>query len=275
MNIYNKLIVRPYIFLRITGMTPAKFNTIIKQLYPIWKKQHLKKKKIDGRPFGIINLENQLLCLLIYYRTYTTQIFIGFWFRVDDATVCRSIKRLEPMLFKIVSIEKRKKLTEYDLETLLLDATEQRTQGTGKSNCPYYSGKKKCSTIKTELIMTKAGKIIQLSDSFPGSFHDITVRKKSSPIPNCKSIYADSGYQGLSKDYPNIKLPKKKSRGKPLSDKDKNYNKSIHYVRNGVEFKFRELKIFQILYQTYRNLKPTYNIKMGIISGIVNFKNGF
>jgi len=139
MNIYNKLVVRPYIFLRITGMSPAKFNTIIKQLYPIWKKKHLKKKKIDGRPYGIINLENQLLCLLIYYRTYTTQIFIGFWFRVNDATVCRSIKRLEPLLSKVVSIEKRKKLTEYDLETLLLDATEQRTQGTGKNNCPYYS----------------------------------------------------------------------------------------------------------------------------------------
>ena len=45
------------------------------------------------------------------------------------------------------------KLTEDTLRTLLLDATEQRTQGTGESKCPYYSGKKKSHTIKTSLIV--------------------------------------------------------------------------------------------------------------------------
>ena len=275
MNLYNKLVSRPYIFLRITGISPGKFNDIIKKLLPIWNKKHLKKKKLDGRPYGIGSLENQLLCLLIYYRTYTTQLFIGFWFRVDDATVCRTIKRLEPLLSQVIKIKKEPKLTEDTLQTLLLDATEQRTQGTGESKCPYYSGKKKCHTIKTEIIMKNKGKIIQVSDPFPGSVHDITVRRESDPIPESKSIYADSGYQGLEEDYSHIKLPKKKPKGKPQSEEDKKYNKSVHYVRNPVEFKFRELKIFQILYQVYRNSKPSYAIKMAIITGIVNLKNGF
>jgi hypothetical protein len=275
MNLYNKLVNRPYIFLRITGISTGKFNDIIKKLQPIWYKKHLNKKILDGRPYGVGSLENQLLCLLIYYRTYTTQLFIGFWFRVDDATVCRTIKRLEPFLFQVVKIEKEPKLSEDTLRTLLLDATEQRTQGTNDFDCPYYSGKKKCHTIKTEIIMTKKGKIIQISQPFPGSVHDITVRRESDPIPESKSIYADSGYQGLANDYSNIKLPKKKLRGKPLSEEEKKYNKSVHYVRNPVEFKFRELKIFQILYQTYRNSKLSYAIKMLIIAGIVNLKNGF
>ncbi len=275
MNLYTKLVSRPYIFLRITGISRVKFNDIIKQLQPIWNKKHLKKKKLDGRPYGIGSLENQLLCLLIYYRTYTTQLFIGFWFRVDDATVCRTIKRLEPFLSQVIEIKKDPKLSEDILRTLLLDATEQRTQGSGETNCPYYSGKKKCHTIKTEIIITNKKKIIQVSEPFPGSIHDITIRRESDRIPECKSIYADSGYQGLEKDYSNIKLPKKKPRGKPLSEEEKKYNKSIHYVRNPVEFKFRELKIFQILYQTYRNSKLSYAIKMAIITGIVNFKNGF
>ncbi|MCP3658840.1 MAG: hypothetical protein GY830_00390 [Bacteroidetes bacterium] len=50
MNLYNKLVSRPYIFVRITGMSPGKFNDIIKKLQPIWNKKHLKKKKLDGRP---------------------------------------------------------------------------------------------------------------------------------------------------------------------------------------------------------------------------------
>ncbi|MCP3658766.1 MAG: transposase family protein [Bacteroidetes bacterium] len=41
------------------------------------------------------SLENQLLCLLIYYRTYTTQLFIGFWFRVDDATVWALLQKMK------------------------------------------------------------------------------------------------------------------------------------------------------------------------------------
>ena len=176
---------------------------------------------------------------------------------------------------QVIEIKKKPKLSEDILRTLLLDATEQRTQGTGETNCPYYSGKKKCHTIKTEIIMTNKGKIIKVSDPFPGSVHDITVCRESDPIPESKSIYADSGYQGLDKDYSNIKLPKKKSRGKPLSEEEKKHNKSIHYIRNPVEFKFRELKIFQILYQTYRNSKLSYAIKMAIITGIVNLKNGF
>jgi hypothetical protein len=259
-------------------MSPGKFSDIMKKLQPIWNKKHLKKKKLDGRPYGVGSLENQLLCLLIYYRTYTTQLFIGFWFRVDDATVCRTIKRLEPFLSQIIKITKEPKLSEDALRTLLLDATEQRTHSTQNSRdekCPYYSGKKKCHTIKTEIIMTNKGKIIQLSSPFPGSVHDLSIRRESDPIPEAKSIYADSGYQGLDKEYPHIKLPKKKPIGKPLNEEEEKYNKSVHHVRNPVEFKFRELKIFQILYQTYRNSKCSYAIKMAIIAGIVNFKNGF
>ncbi|MCP3660095.1 MAG: caspase family protein [Bacteroidetes bacterium] len=42
-------------------MSPEKFNDIIKKLLPIWNKKHIKKKKLDGRPYGIGSLENQFL----------------------------------------------------------------------------------------------------------------------------------------------------------------------------------------------------------------------
>ena len=52
MNLYQKLSTHPFIFRRITGLTLEEFTTITKKLNRIWKKKHLKKKKIEGRPYG-------------------------------------------------------------------------------------------------------------------------------------------------------------------------------------------------------------------------------
>lgn len=272
MNLYRKLSTRPFIFHQITGVSLQEFAIIIRRLRPVWKSKHLKKKKIAGRPYGIESLENQLLCLLLYYRTYATQLFIGFWFRVDEATVSRTRRRLEPMLAKVMEIKKEPKIGDKELNTLLLDATEQTTTGSKKA---YFSGKKKRYTIKTEIVTTKEGKIIQVSDSFPGSVHDITIRRKSEKLPSCLDIYADGAYRGLEKEYPNILLPVRKKRAVPLSEEEKRHNKYLELIRNSIERKFREMKIFQIFYQTYRNAKHSHAIKVAIIAGIVNLKSGF
>ena len=273
MNLYQKLSNHPFIFRRITGLTLEEFTALTKKLRRLWQRKHLQGKKIAGRPYGVGCLENHLLCLLIYYRTYTTQIFIGFYFNVDAATICRTIKRLEPLLSQIIKIKKQPVLKEKELKTLLLDATEQAITG---ASWAYYSGKKKRQTIKTEIVMERqSGKIIQISDPFPGRVHDITIRRKSEAIPPARSIYADGGYQGLQKEESNVKLPIRKPRGKPHIEAGSQHNRSHRLIRGPVERKFRELKIFKILSHIYRNSKVSYAIKMAIIAGIVNFKNGF
>ena len=159
------------------------------------------------------------------------------------------------------------------LKTLLLDATEQEVTGPSRE---YYSGKKKRQTIKTEIIVERqSAKIVQISDPFPGRVHDITMRRKSDPIPPSRSVYGDGGYQGMQKEHANFKLPKRKPRGKPQTKEGLKHNKSHMAIRNLIERKFHEMKIFKILSHIYRNSKGSYAIKMAIIAGIVNFKNGF
>ena len=273
MNLYKKLSAHPYIFKQITGLSLQEFASILKKLRRLWQRNHVKKKKIEGRPYGVGSLENHLLCLLIYYRTYTTQLFIGFYFGVDDATVCRTIKRLEPLLSKLIKIKREPVLKEKELKTLLVDATEQPITGASRE---YYSGKKKRQTIKTEMVMERqSGKIIQVSKPFPGRVHDITIRRECDPLPSARSIYGDGGYQGMQKEIANFKLPKRKPRGKPHSEEALKHNRSHRAIRNPIERKFREMKIFKILSHIYRNPKASYAIKMAIIAGIVNFKNGF
>lgn len=275
MDLYKKLSKKPVVFKKLTGLNSSEFLTIVKKLKPLWDKKYEKGKKKSGRPQGLINVENHLLCLLLYYRTYSTQLFIGLFFRVDDSTISRSISKLEPLLVKVCHIKKCRSLSENELETLIVDATEQEINRPKKGQKKYYSGKKKRHTIKTEIIMTKKGKIVNVSKSVPGSVHDFNLRKKSDHIPRSSLVLADSGYQGLLSIHKKAKIPIKKPKNKDLDIESKKHNKSLSKDRIYIEHKIRELKRFNILSNKYRNERKKYGIKMNIISGFVNMRYGY
>ena len=182
MDLYSKIRKRPFTFKRLTGLKHEEFQQIIKKLAPLWEKKYEAKKKVSGRPYGLESLENHLLCLLLYYRCYTTQLFIGFLFNLDDATISRSIRRLEPILVKIVAIKKQRSLSEKEIEKLIIDATEQQIHRPKKGQRKYYSGKKKLHTIKTEIQINGAGRIVNISKPCPGKKHDIALRKSHDPL---------------------------------------------------------------------------------------------
>ena len=81
----TKLQARPLIFLRLLGVTPEDFKIITKKCTPIWNTRLQDKKKVSGRPYGLKDLEHHMLCLLLYYRCYTSQLFLGLLFNVDDS----------------------------------------------------------------------------------------------------------------------------------------------------------------------------------------------
>ena len=109
MDLITKIIKKPRTFKRIVGLTPSEFQQVVKKVKPSFRSKYVKLKKVKGSPNKIKGLENQLLCFLIYYRTYTTQFFMGLVFQVDAATVCRTIKRLEPLLAAKMKIKKNEK----------------------------------------------------------------------------------------------------------------------------------------------------------------------
>jgi hypothetical protein len=86
MDLCYGIIKKPLTFQRITGVTPNEFAQIVLKLNPLFHKKCIKNKKLSGRPYGIGSLENQILCLLLYYRRpIALGFFIGFFFRVDAA----------------------------------------------------------------------------------------------------------------------------------------------------------------------------------------------
>ena len=271
---YNKIKNHPRTFHRLFGISVDEFERIVTAVEPEWEKRVVKRYKRPGRN-NKLSLREQILMLLLYYRSYTTQIFIGFLFGIDDSRVCRNIQRLEPILARVMAITKTRHLSQEEIEEIIIDATEQQIERPKKGQKAFYSGKKKRHTNKTEVRITTPGRIIHVSKTKPGAIHDFTVYKEDTPVPKDSTALADSGYQGLDKLHARTEIPFKATKNNSLDKEDKAYNRALSRIRVKVENVLRQLKIFRILSDRYRNKNKRYNLKFNIIAGIVNFKNGF
>jgi hypothetical protein len=279
----------------LTGLKTSEFNHIVKTIKPVYERERLKRVKDDtGRISNIKTLEDKLICLFMYYRCYITHEFLGYLFNLHNSNICRLFKILEPIVAKKIHIEKDKTLTKEIVEQLIIDVTEQPIQRpkNKKKQRQYYSGKKKKHTIKKQIIIDDKGKIKQISKSYKGKTHDFNIfkDKKNLKTPTLTNrnitILADSGYQGINKYKTNTETPIKRHRIRDpvtnniiiksgLTKEEKTHNYNLSSKRIKVENKIRELKIFKILSDTYRNFTKKHNLRFNIIAGIVNYKNSF
>lgn len=271
---YIKIRKSPIIFNRLFGISVRQFEEILKKAEPQWQKQVINCYKQPGRDYKL-ELGDMLLLLLLYYRSYITQMFVGYLFGIDDSRVCRIIQTLEPILAGELTLTKTKHLSQAEVETLIIDATEQPIDRPQKNQKRYYSGKKKRHTLKTEIRITRKGRIVHVSKSRRGAMHDLALHKEEPPIPPESRAFVDSGYQGLDKIHQATELPYKASKTKPLDRSEKEYNHALSRYRVIIENIIGDIKTFKILSDRYRNKRKRYGIKFHIIAGIVNLKNGF
>jgi IS5 family transposase len=110
-----------------------------------------------------------------------------------------------------------------------------------------------------------------------GTKHDFQmykdfVRKGTLVIHKNIKILADSGVQGLHKMHPKTELPFKKSKKKPLTTEQKEYNRQVAQKRVPIEHKNRPFKIFRIVKETYRGKHKNYGLNWNLVPGLVNFR---
>jgi hypothetical protein len=262
-------------FRSLTGVDVATFDTMIERLRPHWRKQIVEPKNRAGRPWGVGGLEDHLLVLLILYRCAVTQDFAACLYQVDKSAICRALRRIEPLARRVLGVKKTIRINAEEAEALIIDATEQPIQRPRRKQRCWYSGKKKGHRIKNEIIVTGKGKIVSASDSVPGRVHDRALRKRGPPLPKGSHVYADSGYQGLQDEHPDIDIPYKKSKHHPLTKDEKAYNHALSRFRVRVEHKIAQIKRFRMLSDRFRYPRPTHAAKFAIVAGIVNLLSGF
>lgn len=271
---YDKLSRRPVSFKRMTGLSIEQFNKLVIKIAPSFQQVEA-KKLCHGRTSHLPTLEDKLLCTLIYYRSYITHVFLGYLFNLHDSNICRLLKKMEPLLAKKISITKDRSLTAEEVLKLVVDVTEQPTQRPSKKQRRSYSGKKKRHTMKTEIVIQENGKIISVSKSHKGRTHDFKIRKGEKLLCPTSTKVADSGYQGWQKLQSNVSIPYKRSKKRPLTKEQRAHNRALSSFRMRVEHKIREIKVFKIMSEVYRNFQKKYNLRFNIIAGIVNFKHAF
>jgi hypothetical protein len=271
---YERLKRQPASFLNITGLTVRQFDDLANQIRPSF--QELEQNKLlPGRKSHLPTLEDKLLCVLIYYRTYITHTFLGYLFDLHNSNICRLIRKIEPLLAGKITITKDRSLTPDKVLELLAEVSEQPTQRPIKKQKRSYSGKKKRHTIKTEIVMEGNGKIVSVSKSHKGRIHDFRIRKNEKLLPMQSIKKADSGYQGWQKMQSNVVIPYKRSKKKTLTKQEREHNRKLASERMKIEHKIRQIKVFKIISEVYRNFQRKYNLRFNIIAGIVNFKHAF
>lgn len=120
-----------------------------------------------------------------------------------------------------------------------------------------------------------------------GKKHDLKLYKESKILlAKTTILLGDSGYQGICKIHDNSQTPikkppkKRKSKTNPnpiktsLTKEQKASNKALSSKRITVEHINREIKIFKITAERYRNRRKRFGLRVNLISGIYNFELG-
>lgn len=275
---------QPQIFRTLTGITVEKFNVLYFQLIPIYKSTEAKRfnkesrqRRVGGGRKKELPLEDQLLLVLIYYRHYLSQSFLGLIFNMHNSNVSRRIRYIEPQLAKIFRMPSRKvdtelteeqvELTEEQVVEYFIDATEQQINRPKRNQKHYYSGKKKKHTLKNQIVIDDNSRICSVSKSVEGKKHDKKLYEESRVQTKKKScIKGDLGYLGTER----ITVSKKKPKKKELTEEEKNSNKQFSKERIKIEHVFGKMKVFQILSQRFRNPRAKHALIFKNVAGLYN-----
>lgn len=267
-------------FRRVTGVKPTTFEKLVELLRPKWS-----QRRRGGGPKPRLNLEDQLLLTLSYWRNYGTYLETGTKFGVSETAafnICRWVEenlKTEKTLHlpgkkKLLSGKEKYEIVVFDVTECPIERPKRGKKGRRRNRQrQYYSGKKKRHTIKEQIAVdTKSKKIIATSMAC-GKTHDFKIYKKSKNRvhPETK-VQGDSGYQGIQKMHPNSELPKKRSKKHPLTKEDKERNKGISSERVFVENVFAFVKKFKIISQRYRNRRKRFGLRFNMICGIFNYE---
>lgn len=304
----KKLKKRHASFRRLTGLSVHEFDRLLAELEPVWKQARFKQANRKdrrrqpgaGHPFGL-SLEDMLLVLLMYYRTYVTYAFLAVVFNVNESTICRIIRRLEPLLASIFRIPEKKKIAVNEDEILeaFVDATERPINRPQKKQKKYYSGKKKRHTLKAQIVVVRVRKeaekepepaaqderptadrpvpeqqkhekrrvrIAAVSESTAGKEHDKKLYDRTRLwFPAGLKGIGDSGYQGTT-----MQTPVKKPKNGQLTKAQKKANRELSQKRIVAEHGIGKMKIWRIAADKYRNPRSRHTVKMKNVAGLHN-----
>jgi len=153
-----------------------------------------------------------------------------------------------------------------------IDSTDIPIKGCNANCGIFFSWKSNHDALKLLVVMNIASREILAIYFAPGSVHDKTMFEQSEfAFDECTIIYADKGFPGIDKQHKNVRIPRKRSKNRPLTKEDKIYNKNISSERIVVEHFFAWLKKFDIFKKTYLGSVETLRKIISILCATYNY----
>lgn len=294
--IYEYLLKHPALFQYAIGITAKQFYDLLPKFSralrkaeheKAWQKPRIREPGA-GRKATLKSDAVKLMFILWYYKIYPTFRFAQIEFHFDKRNIQLWVWFLEDTLFAAIGYElelPKRKIRNHgewletcpELADFLVDSTEraiQRPKDKEKQK-QYYSGKKKHHTVKNQIFVhPQTKKILAVSQTVEGKRSDKTLfldDPNYTCIPPDAKGKADKAYIGIEHPFLTWTIPKKKPRGKELSEEDKESNRQISKIRIYVEHPNAYLKHFSILSNKFRSRIEKTELPIKTIAALYNF----
>ncbi len=293
MTIYDKLRRRPAAFRSLTGLSVDEFDALADELsdkidrYDASRLNHRERERALGAG-GQHKHDacNRLLMALMWLRIYPTYEVLGFVFDLHKSNIGRNLVGVLAVLHEVLGddiqwpekSQRKRKMADFMQDfpevAAIVDATEQPLQRPQDQAIQkaHYSGKKKRHTLKTQVVVSPDGELMDVSQTVPGSQHDKKLYDESGVddyLDEDEAMMGDSGYQGIQQGHQAI-LPIKKPKGGELTPEQKAHNRRVSRIRVVVEHTIAQIKTFRVMAAVYRHVREGYNNIFQIVAVLVN-----
>ena len=188
---YAYLTQNETIFQQMTGVRVQEFDDMVQDMLEAYVRAEEKRLARDDRQRAAgggrrpeLDMRDQILMTVIWLRHYPRQPVLGYLFGVSQTAVSHYISHVLPVLEQAGLDtmrmpdpgKKRRRSLDQLLEAMpdlvvLIDSFEQKVQRPRgeEAQKPYYSGKKKAHTMKSQVCVNEdTGEIVDISESVPG-----------------------------------------------------------------------------------------------------------
>ncbi len=238
--------------------------------------------KGDGRPPEMKPI-HKLLMTLLYLRHHTSATVVGqiFGFSADSVEknalpeVLPVLKELFPAArWEATQRHRNEKWNPDSVDKIIVDSFETPIPrpSVNERQKRVYSGKKKCHTLKSQLLTDQRGRILAVSSGHRGPKSDVKIWNETS-LPDAikeKPKIGDNAYIGAEKP---TQIPKKKPKGGELNEEEKAENRRISQERIVVEHGIRKVKGYRVTRDEYRLAQGIFPTVVSVVVGLIQFSD--
>lgn len=219
---YAKLKTKPKELLALTGLARREFDEVLPAFAQALaaaearakpKPKQRQRAPGGGRKPGLRTVEDKLLFILVYTKTYPLQVVQGQLFGMSQSSANEWIHFLLPVLAaalealgvmperegaQVAQHERR----QGEAPDLIVDGVERRRQRPKdpKIQAIHYSGKRKAHFDKNVMVVnTRSQRVSYLSPTLPGSVHDKALADHVAiQYPKNATLRSDLGFSGYA-----------------------------------------------------------------------------